>query len=102
MSRRTAEQARAIAEQLGPAEKLVQLIINFPDHLWHNRPGVIRNGKWKAADRKEVAEFKRSGRVRGGEYRLPGPNKEAIEQVYRTLGEIGAPTTNWPRASPLT
>jgi len=88
MSRRTAEQARAIAEQLGPAEKLVQLIINFPDHLWHNRPGVIRNGKWKAADRKEVAEFKRSGRIRGGEYRLPGPNKETIEQVYRTLGEI--------------
>src|SRR5262245_33857512 len=88
MRRRTADEARAIAEQLGPAEKLVQLIVNFPDHLWHNRPGVVRNGKWKAAARKEVAEFKRAGAVRGGEYRLPGANKEAIEQVYRTLGEI--------------
>ena len=49
MTQRTQEQARRIAESLGPAEKLVQLIINFPDHLWHNRPGVVRNGKWKAA-----------------------------------------------------
>jgi hypothetical protein len=29
MSRRTPEEARRIAESLGPAEKLVQLIINF-------------------------------------------------------------------------
>src|SRR6266568_681848 len=66
MSRRTPEEARRIAESLGPAEKLVQLIINFPDHLWHNRPGVMRNGKWKAATRKEIEEHKTSGRVRGG------------------------------------
>ena len=88
MSRRTPEEARRIAESLGPAEKLVQLIINFPDHLWHNRPGVMRNGKWKAATRKEIDEHKTSGRVRGGEWREPGPNPPAIEQVYGTLADI--------------
>ena len=62
MSRRTPEEARRIAESLGPAEKLVQLIVNFPDHLWHNRPGVVREGKWKAATRKEIDEHKKSGR----------------------------------------
>lgn len=88
MNRRTPEDAARMAESLGPAEKLVNLIINFPDHLWHNRPGVVRNGKWKAATRQEVEEHKASGRVSGGAWREAGPNVEAIEQVYRTLGEI--------------
>jgi len=88
MSRRTPEEARRIAESLGPAEKLIQLIINFPDHLWHNRPGVTRNGKWKAATRKEIEEHKKNGRLRNGEFREPGPNAEAIEQVYGALADI--------------
>jgi hypothetical protein len=88
MSRRTPEEARRIAESLGPAEKLVQLIINFPDHLWHNRPGVIRAGKWKGATRKEIEEHKKQGRLRNGEFRQPGPNIEAIEQVYGALADI--------------
>ncbi len=88
MSRRTPEEVRRIAESLGPAEKLVQLIINFPDHLWHNRPGVMRDGKWKAATRKEIQEHKTSSRVRGGEWRDAGPNSTAIEQVYGTLADI--------------
>jgi len=88
MNRRTPEEARRIAESLGPAEKLVQLIINFPDHLWHNRPGVVRNGKWKAAARKEIEEHKATGRVCNGEFRAPGPNPEAIEQVYGTVADI--------------
>ncbi len=88
MNRRTPAEARRIAESLGPAEKLVQLIINFPDHLWHNRPGVVRGGKWKAATRKEIAERKQHGRITNGEFRAPGPNPEAIEQVYGTLADI--------------
>jgi hypothetical protein len=88
MNRRTPEEARRIAESLGPAEKLVQLIINFPDHLWHNRPGVVRDGKWKAATRREIEEHKQHGRVRHGEFRQPGANPEAIERVYGTLAEI--------------
>jgi hypothetical protein len=88
MNRRTPDEARRIAESLGPAEKLVQLIINFPDHLWHNRPGVIRNGKWKAATRKEIEEHKKNGRLRTGEFREAGPNTEAIDQVYGALADI--------------
>jgi hypothetical protein len=88
MTRRSPEEARRIAESLGPAEKLVQLIINFPDHLWHNRPGVVRSGKWKPATRKEIEEHKKTGRIVNGSFRQPGPNVEAIEQVYRALAEI--------------
>src|ERR1041384_8212456 len=88
MNRRTPEEARRIAESLGPAEKLVQLIINFPDHLWHNRPGVVRNGKWKAATRKEIEEHKNNGSIRNGEFRAPRPNPEAIEQVPRPLPDL--------------
>jgi hypothetical protein len=88
MNLRTPEEARRIAESLGPAEKLVQLINNFPDHLWHNRPGVVRNGKWKAATRKEVEEHRTSGRVRDGDFRAPGPYPEALERVYGTLADI--------------
>lgn len=88
MNRRTPEEARRMAESLGPAERLLQLIINFPDHLWHNRPGVVRNGKWKAATRKEIEEHKTSGRVRNGDFRPPGANVDAIVQVYETLAQI--------------
>ena len=88
MRGRTPEEARRIAESLGPAEKLIQLIVNFPDHLWHNRPGVVREGKWKAATRKEIDEHKKNGRVRTGVFRQPGANIEAIEQVYGTLADI--------------
>jgi hypothetical protein len=64
------------------------LIINFPDHLWHNRPGMVRNGKWKAATRREIEEHKQHGAAGNGDFREPGPNPEAIEQVYGALADI--------------
>jgi len=86
---RSNDEILAMAESLGPAEKLVNLIINFPDHLWHNRPGVIRNGRWKAANRKEIAEHREHGRLSdGAEFRPAGPNDRAIVRVYTTLAEI--------------
>lgn len=86
---RNEDELRALAESLGPAEKLLNLVINFPDHLWHNRPGVVRNGRWKAANRKELQEYRANGRLgTGAEFRKPGPNKEAIVKVYSTLAEI--------------
>lgn len=89
VNNRTEEELRNLAESLGPAERLLNLIINFPDHLWHNRPGVFADGKWRAAARDEVLAFHRGeGLPRGGEYRQPAPNAEAIERVYRTLAEI--------------
>jgi len=86
---RTPTEIRALAEKLGPAEKLLDLIINFPDHLWHNRPGVVVNGKWRPATKVEVADFHREQKQPAhGEYRQPGPNPDAIERVYLTFGEI--------------
>src|SRR5688572_3564181 len=36
-------------EQMGPAEKLLDLVLSSSAHLWHNRPGVDVAGKWMAA-----------------------------------------------------
>jgi hypothetical protein len=86
---RNNDEIRVLAESLGPAEKLVNLIINFPDHLWHNRPGVMRNGRWTAANRQQIQEHLEHGRLAaGGDFRPPGPNVEAIVRVYSTLTEI--------------
>ena len=90
MTNRNQEQIQVLAETLGPAEKLLDLIINFPDHLWHNRPGVVTGGKWKAATRAQVRDYAQNGRLANGagEYRQPGPNIEAIEKVYTALADI--------------
>ena len=31
----------ATAEKLGPAEKILQTLLNYPDHMVHNRPGIV-------------------------------------------------------------
>ena len=36
-------------EQHGPAERLLDVVLNASAHLWHNRPGVEVNGKWRSA-----------------------------------------------------
>ena len=41
---------RWMRSQLGPAEKLVELIINFPDHLWHNRQDSILRRRQRAGE----------------------------------------------------
>lgn len=33
-------------EQMGPAERLLDVVLNASAHLWHNRPGVVVDGKW--------------------------------------------------------
>jgi len=37
--------------QMGPAEKLLDLVLGSSAHLWHNRPGVNERGTWKPAPR---------------------------------------------------
>src|SRR5580704_10698718 len=37
--------------QMGPAEKLLDLVLNSSAHLWHNRPGVDVAGTWQPAVR---------------------------------------------------
>jgi len=35
--------------QRGPAERLLDVVLNSSAHLWHNRPGVDVGGIWQAA-----------------------------------------------------
>ena len=35
--------------QLGPAERLLDVVLGSSAHLWHNRPGVDVGGAWGAA-----------------------------------------------------
>lgn len=89
MTQRSEEQIRALMESLGPTEKMLDLIINFPDHLWHNRPGVVRNGRWKAATKEDMTRHRAGDALSNrGEFRQPGPNLEAIVKVYSTIAEI--------------
>ncbi|MEM7393623.1 MAG: VWA domain-containing protein, partial [Verrucomicrobiota bacterium] len=89
MTQRNAQEIRQLAESLGPAERLLDLLINFPDHLWHNRPGIVRNGTWRYAPADVVKQYRTTGRVRGGgRFQEAGPNRDAIERVYSTLAEI--------------
>ncbi len=89
MSQRTDEQIEALVEELGPAERLLELFLNFPDHLWHNRPGFLDgSGRWKY-DREALQRYNESGQVpRGLRYQPAGPNEHAIVQVYGTIADI--------------
>ena len=39
--------------QMGPAERLLDLVLHSSAHLWHNRPGVDIAGVWHAAKSKQ-------------------------------------------------
>jgi hypothetical protein len=36
---------------MGPAEKLLDLVLSSGAHLWHNRPGLAASGTWRPAPR---------------------------------------------------
>lgn len=65
------------AEQQGAAERLLALVLNSGDHLWHNRPGVARGDAWFPATRGAQGE-----RVR------PGLFVPAAARLYGSLLEI--------------
>ena len=64
--------------QLGPAERLLDLVLNSSAHLWHNRPGIDHNGVWHAA---------RGAKVRGTPVK-PGLFVPAARALYARLLEI--------------
>lgn len=66
-------------EQLGPAEKLLDVVLNGSAHLWHNRPGVNVGGQWRPA----------KGRSRNAGPRVkPGLFEPAAENLYGRLLDI--------------
>jgi hypothetical protein len=64
--------------QLGPAERLLDLVLNASAHLWHNRPGVDVGGQWRP----------RGARSAGGVQVRPGLFAPAATTLYSRLLEI--------------
>lgn len=64
--------------QLGPAEKLLDLVLNSSAHLWHNRPGLDVGGKWVPA---------KNAKAKGKPVK-PGLFVPAAETLYSKLIEI--------------
>jgi len=68
--------------QLGPAEKLLDLVLNGSAHLWHNRPGFDVRGTWQPRPKKGQPAPKHGVAVK------PGLFVPAAEALYRRLLEI--------------
>jgi hypothetical protein len=41
-------------EQMGPAERLLDVVLSSSAHLWHNRPGIDVDGAWRPAKGSKV------------------------------------------------
>src|SRR5580765_1734431 len=66
--------------QMGPAERLLDVVLGSSAHLWHNRPGIDRDGTWVPA--KGQTKNVRGKRVQ------PGLFVPAAVALYRRLLEI--------------
>ena len=66
--------------QMGPAERLLEVVLGGSAHLWHNRPGVNVGGTWKAA--------KGAGKPDRGSAVPPGLFVPAAVTLYTRLLEI--------------
>ena len=68
--------------QLGPAEKLLDLVLSSSAHLWHNRPGIEVNGAWLPRPKKGQPQPKNAKPV------APGLHVAAAVRLYERLLEI--------------
>jgi len=65
--------------QMGPAERLLDVVLGSSAHLWHNRPGIDAGGTWKPA----------KGAAKGaGTPVKPGLHVPAAVALYTRLLEI--------------
>lgn len=67
--------------QLGPAEKLLDVVLGGSAHLWHNRPGLDVNGVWQPAPRANAGPSK-------GTPVRPGLFVPAAVKLYKQLLDI--------------
>ena len=98
------QQQQRRLEQLGPAERIMQSLLTFTDHLVHNRPGLITKDKtspvgvkwepviWKLEDGKKVLYKavkvgKKTTRVRVGAMN----GDTTVKEGRTTIGEYRAP-----------
>ncbi|MBE2250951.1 MAG: VWA domain-containing protein [Myxococcus sp.] len=70
--------------QMGPAEKLLDLILSSSAHLWHNRPGIEVAGTW------QMKPSRGAPLPRGAKEVRPGLHVTAAERLYTRLLEIYA------------
>ncbi|GMU62172.1 MAG: hypothetical protein AMXMBFR34_39350 [Myxococcaceae bacterium] len=68
--------------QLGPAEKLLDLVLSSSAHLWHNRPGIEIAGTWQPKPKKGQPLPKSAREVK------PGLHVAAATRLYERLLEI--------------
>ncbi len=68
--------------QMGPAERLLDVVLGSSAHLWHNRPGLNVNGEWKPAK-----TGKSNKKVRGTAVK-PGLFVPAAVALYARLLEV--------------
>ncbi|MEO8701721.1 MAG: VWA domain-containing protein [Kofleriaceae bacterium] len=74
--------ARLLPEsQMGPAERLLDVVLGGSAHLWHNRPGIEVAGEWKPAKTTKAKPAK-------GKTVKPGLHTSAAVSLYRQLLEI--------------
>ncbi len=66
--------------QMGPAERLLDVVLNSSAHLWHNRPGVDARGTWKPAKAGKTGD--------GAKAVAPGLFVPAAVELYAKLLEI--------------
>lgn len=69
---------------VGPAERLLDLVLQSSAHLWHNRPGLDAGGVWMP--RKGAARSR--GRARDGSPVAPGLFVPAASLLYGKLLDI--------------
>jgi hypothetical protein len=69
--------------QMGPAERLLDVVLGGSAHLWHNRPGIEVGGQWRAKNAKGTKEEK----IRGKAIK-PGLHVSAAVNLYARLLEI--------------
>ncbi len=69
--------------QMGPAERLLDVVLGGSAHLWHNRPGVEIAGLWKPAKNAGKASDTMRGRAI-----KPGLHVSAAVTLYARLLEI--------------
>jgi hypothetical protein len=71
---------------MGPAERLLEVILGGSAHLWHNRPGLNVGGTWKAARGAKGAQGVR--KAERGIAVAPGLFVPAAVTLYKRLLEI--------------
>ena len=70
--------------QMGPAERLLDVVLGGSAHLWHNRPGLEIGGEWKPAK----AGTKNAAKPDRGKPVKPGLHVSAAVGLYSRLLEI--------------